>query len=127
MENAIYEENTQSGSLDYLKADKRNSETGRSRVVQSTGNSEYTGNLEKISKRGQATSKAEKISLSFLMEDKKYLCDLEAGKEWNLLSLYFERNKIQTKMVYDMADYLGIEYTSGSVWVDLYCNGEYEG
>lgn len=118
---------TQSGSLDYLNADKRNSETGRIRVVQNTGNSEYVGSLEKVSKRGQATSGAEKISLSFSLENKKSLCGLEAGKKWNLLSLYFERNKIQTKIVYDMADYLGMEYTSGSAWVDLYCNGEYEG
>ena len=41
--------------------------------------------------------------------------------------MYYEYDKIHTKLVYDMAEYLDMEYTPGCTWVDLYCNGEYQG
>lgn len=118
---------TQSGSLDYLYADKSNCETGKIQVFQSSGNMEYDGNLSKIAKRGQVTANVGKIPFSITLEKKAPLCGLESGKKWNLLSLYYEHNKIQTRLIFDMANYLGLEYTSGCEWVDLYCNGEYQG
>lgn len=118
---------TESGNLDYLNMDKNNSETGYLRVVQNSGNLEYEGVLKKISERGQSTFIARKRSFSFILEDKYPLCGLDSGKKWNLLSLFYEQNKIQSKIVYDMAEYLNMEYATGSTWVDVYCNGQWTG
>ncbi len=118
---------TASGSLDYLNEDKRNSEQGYIKVIENTGNKEYEGKLPRISERGNTTFLASKKSFAFTLKEKQPLCGLESGKKWNLLSLYFEQNKIQSKIIFEMADYLGLEYTPGCTWVDLYCNGRYEG
>ena len=118
---------TESGNLDYLDLNKNNSESGYVKVVQNSGNVEYKGELKKISERGHSTFGVRKKSFSFTLEDKYPLCGLDSGKKWNLLSLFYEQNKIQSKIIYDMAKFLGMEYATGSTWVDVYINGNLGG
>lgn len=119
---------TESGTMEYLNADKDLIETGAITVVQSTKNVEYQGELKKISARGNSTfDNKDKKAYSFTLNNSYPLCGLDAGKKWNLLAMYFEYDKIHTKLVYDMADILGMEYGIDCTWVDLYCNGEYQG
>ena len=61
------------------------------------------------------------------LQEPKALCGLESGKKWNLLALYFEHDKMHSKIIFDMAREMGLAYTSECTWVDLYCNGEYKG
>lgn len=116
---------TESGSLDHISESKENREEGFIEIVESAGNLEYEGQVPEIETRGNSTFGVEKKSFSFTLEERMPLCGLEAVKKWNLLALYFEQNKIQSKIIYDMADYLGLKYTPGCTWVDLYCNGKY--
>lgn len=118
---------TDSGSMEYLNADKANEETGAVQLVKASGNVEYQGSLRKISARGNSTFATDKKSYTFTLDKASPLCGLDSGKKWNLLALHYEENKMQSKLIYDMAAYLGLEYTPGSTWVDLYCNGNYQG
>ena len=118
---------TESGSMEYLNADKANEETGRICLINQTKNVDYQGNLKRVSGRGNSSFSTNKKAYSFTLSDSYPLCGLDAGKKWNLLALYYEYDKIHTKLVYDMADYLDMEYNPGCTWVDLYCNGEYQG
>ncbi len=119
---------TQSGSMDSLNETKEYEETGDISVVSVYGNEEYKGDLSRISGRGNTTFyKAPQKSYSFSLENAAALCGLEYGRKWNLLSTYFQNDLIRSKIVFDMAEYLGMEFTPECTWVDLYCNGEYMG
>lgn len=118
---------TDSGSMDYLNADKENEEAGEINLIMASGSVEYQGRLKKVSGRGNSTFATAKKPYTFTLEEAYPLCGLDMGKKWNLLALHYEENKMQSKLIYDMAAYLGMEYTPGSTWVDLYCNGNYQG
>ena len=118
---------TDSGSMEYLNANKENEEAGEINLIEASGNIEYQGRLKKISGRGNSTFATAKKPYTFTLEDAYPLCGLDMGKKWNLLALHYEEKTMQSKLIHDMATYLEMEYTSGSKWVDLYCNGNYQG
>ncbi len=118
---------TDSGSMEYLNTDKANRESGNICLINPTKNVEYQGGLKRISSRGNSTFATNKKAYSFTLNDSYPLCGLDAGKKWNLLAMYYEYDKIHSKLVSDIAEYLDMEYNPGSTWIDLYCNGEYQG
>lgn len=119
---------TESGTLEHLNADKEVIEAGKISVVKETGNVEFQGEAKKVSARGNTTfDDVDKKAYSFTLNKSYPLCGMDAGKKWNLLAMYFEYDKIHTRLVYDMAKTLGMEYNIDCTWVDLYCNGEYQG
>lgn len=119
--------NTDSGSMEYLHSNKDNEETGKLVVIMEDGSIEYNGRLDKISGRGNSTWGQNKKPYSIKLPVAYPLCSMDAGEKWNLLALCFESDKIHSKLVYDMAGELGMNYAVQSTWVDLYCNGEYSG
>lgn len=119
---------TESGSMDYVHENKGNEESGYLTIISNDGTSQYNGKLTKISGRGNSTWLPQaKKPYSIALADKYPLCGLSAGKEWKLLSLYFEHDKIHSKIIYDLGREMGIENTPECTWVDLYCQGEYKG
>ena len=119
---------TESGSMEALNNDKEHAESGDIWLVNQNKNVEYHGQLKKISARGNSTfDDKEKKAYSISLNGSYPLCGMDAGKKWNLLAMYFEYDKIHTKIVYDMADVLEMEYNIDCTWVDLYCNGQYQG
>lgn len=118
---------TKSGSMDYIHADKENHETGSLMVIDDKANIQYNGKLMKISGRGNSTWLPFKKSYSIELPDKYPVCGMDPGKKWKLLSLYFEPDKVHSKIILDVGRKAGLEYTPESTWVDLYCGGEYKG
>ena len=113
--------------IDYIHRDKDNETTGNLTAINEEGHLFCTSMLEKISIRGQSTAGCFKKSYSFTLQNKKALCGLDEGKKWNLLSLYYEYDKIHSKIAFDIANELGIRYAPECTWVDLYCNCHYMG
>ncbi len=118
---------TDSGSLEYLHSDKENQEQGTLTAVTGDGTVEYHGGLDKISGRGNSTWGMDKMPYSITLPMTYSLGGLEAGQKWYLLALWYESDRIHSKLVYDMAQELGMDYAIQCTWVDLYCNGEYQG
>lgn len=119
---------TKSGNMDYLLEDKENEEPGSISIIEAGGNIVYSGTLEKVSGRGNSTwEKYSKKPYSIKLYESESLLGMNQGKKWNLLPIWREGNKMNTKVVFDMADALGLAYTPECEWVDLYFNGEYAG
>lgn len=119
---------TESGSMDYLLENKENEETGMISIIEAGGNIEYSGSLERISGRGNTSwEKYSKKPYSFKLSEAKPLLGMDKGRKWNLLPIWREGNKMNSKVVLDMAKALELKYTSDCEWVDLYLNGEYVG
>lgn len=118
---------TESGSMEYIHDYPDNQEMGELSVINKDGYLQYSGKLDKISGRGNSTWGKYKKPYSITLHEADALCGLKAGKKWNLLSLYYEHDKIHSKIIYDMARELGLAYTPECTWIDLYCNGEYKG
>lgn len=118
---------TDSGNLDYIHENKNNWEEGNIIAVAENGTIECNSKLRRFSGRGNTTYRAGKKPYTFTLDTAQELCGIERGKRWNLLALYYENDKIHSKIAYDLARYLKMEYAVGCNWVDLYCNGEYMG
>lgn len=118
---------TESNSMEYLKADKENKEAGTISIYKSNGNLEYNGQLKWISGRGNSTWNRSKKPYTINLQNKEPLLGMDEGNKWCLLALWYEPVKLNTKIVMDIASELGLPFTPKCTWVDLYLNGEYNG
>lgn len=118
---------TKSGSMEYLHADKANKESGQICIIGEDGSLEYNDGLESISGRGNSTWKYDKKPYIIKLQNTKALLGMEQGKKWYLLPIFIEKNRINSKVALDIAEQLGLAYTSQCTWIDLYLNGEYCG
>lgn len=119
--------NTESGSMDAIHADKEYAESGDILIITASGNTEYEGNLERISGRGNTSWSYAKKPYSIKLAESQKLCGLQKGRKWILLPVWREGNKMNTKVLFDIASAAGLQYTPESTWVDLYLNNEYVG
>lgn len=118
---------TASGSLDYLHEDKENEEPGKICVVQEDGVTAYQDELLRISGRGNSTWGFEKKPYALKLKTDQPLCGLRKSDRWRLLALWNEGSRMGDKIAMDIADELGLSYSTQGTWVDLYLNGEYRG
>lgn len=119
---------TESGQMTYLLEDKQNEEKGELCIVKADGETDYHGELKRISGRGNSTwMRSDKKPYALKLPAAASLCGLKKGEKWSLLSLYREGSKLNNKLAMDMAEELGLLYTPQGTWVDLYLNGEYAG
>lgn len=119
---------TESGSMAYLEEDKENEETGTISIICADGSMEYNGTLERISGRGNTSwEKYSKKPYTISLKEAAPLLEMGSGKKWYLLPVWREGSRMNTKIVFDMAEALGLSYTPECTWIDLYFNGEYAG
>ena len=118
---------TQSGSMEYLHENKDNKESGQICIVEENGNLEYNGKLEFISGRGNSTWGYEKKPYNIKLKNTKALLGMDQGKNWYLLPVYIEKDRMNTKVAFNIASELGLSFTPECTWIDLYLNGEYNG
>lgn len=119
---------TESGNMEYLLENKENEERGAISIIDAGGNVQYFGTLERISGRGNSSwEKYTKKPYSIKLRESENLLGMGKGKKWNLLPIWREGNKMNTKVVFDMAKILGVPYTPECTWIDLFLNGEYAG
>ena len=118
---------TKSGNMEYIHSDKGNMETGNITVVDASRHIQYSGKLDEISGRGNSTWLPFKKSYSIKLPEKYPICGLNSGSKWKLLSLYFEHDKMHSKIIFDMSALAGLNYTPECTWINLYCNGSYQG
>lgn len=118
----------ESGKNDSILENKDYEESARVSIVTEKGNVEYSGVVEKISGRGNSTWKHyNKKSFAFSLLESKALCGLEEGKDWNLLAVFGEGNRMTTKVSMDISEYMGLKPTMSNTWIDVFLNGEYWG
>ncbi|MDD2972495.1 MAG: CotH kinase family protein [Lachnospiraceae bacterium] len=119
---------TESGSMDYVKEDKANRESGNVIIADESGQVQYDGPLEYIHGRGNSTwSDGYKLPYTIKLSKKTDLFRMGAAKKWVLLANQWDDSLLRNRVVHDIAKTSGMPFTAESVSVDFYTNGEYQG
>lgn len=119
---------TRSGNMDYIHKKKGNEETGKVRLYTEEGKIDYTGNLDKISGRGNATwSDSLKKPYNIILQKPGDLLEMGTAQKWILLANALDDTHLRNKIVLDFAKAIDLAYSPQGEWVDLYLNGEYAG
>lgn len=119
---------TQSGSMDYIHAEKGNAERGSLRLYDEAGSLNYSGNLRSVRGRGNSTWVVhEKKPYSLKLVDKADLLGMGAATDWILLADALDSSGLRNKTVLDFAARAGLPYTPEARWTEVYLNGEYAG
>lgn len=119
---------TRSGTMALIHENKENAEPGACRVYTESGVLNYSGSVETLKGRGNATWwGSEKKPYSLELAGAADLLNMGSAKKWILLANGTEPSQIRNKAVLDFAEATGLPFTPESRWVDLYLNGEYAG
>ena len=120
--------NTQSGSMDFIHAEKGNAERGSIRLYDETGTLNYSGDLKTVRGRGNSTWVVhEKKPYSLELTTEADLLGMGSAKKWILLADALDTSALRNKIVLDFAARAGLPYTPECRWTELYLNGEYAG
>ena len=119
---------TQSASLAYIHDKKDNEEPGVMRLYTADGVLDYCGEIEEINGRGNSTwNYYDKKPYSINLKEQADLLDMGSANKWVLFANANDSSNLRNKMLYDLADEIGLNYSPSSQWVDLYINSQYVG
>ena len=120
---------TKSKSMEKINEDKENTETGKILSISKDGKIEYMGKLEEIKGHGNVTWTAsdEKKPYAIKLKDTVDIGDITNVKDLLLLGLYYDGDKIHTKLALDLAEILDSKTAIRSTYINLYLNGEFMG
>lgn len=80
-----------------------------------------------IKVRGNSTSGGPKKPYNFKFSDDQNVLGIGKAKKFCLLANLYDKTLMRNKLSYDLADDIGLDYTSHSEYVDVYLNGKYLG
>lgn len=112
--------------LSYLSQDKENDAKATGAIVNKDGSVDNTP-IKKIKGRGNTTWQKEKKPFNVTYEEAVSIDGMEKTKKLSLLANYQDSSLARNRLLMDLADAVGIPYSSDSRFVDLYMNGEYLG
>lgn len=119
---------TESGSMDYLHESKENYERGSYALIAENGDLYYSGSIENIHCRGNASwEETQKKSYQIKLTEKKDFFGMGEDKQWLLIANAFDSTLLRNTIAFDIAKELGLAYTPEAEYVDVYANGEYIG
>lgn len=117
---------TSSGSLEQIHKSKTNKEAATIAVYEN-GEKTIDSSLAYIKGRGNSTWRLDKKPYNIKFEKKTDLFGMGKAKKWSLIASAGEQSLIRNKSVYELADEVGLKYSSKSQHVDLYINNNYMG
>lgn len=115
-----------SGNMNHIHKEKGNAEAASMRLYTRAGCLDYSGSVESLKGRGNATWWAEKKSYSLDLFQEADLLSMGKAQRWVLLANAYDCSHIRNKVAYDTAA-AGLAFTPDTEWVDVYLNGEYAG
>lgn len=118
---------TESGSTDYIYADKRNKE-GAYITLSDNGETLCNVELDFIKCRGNFTWEAvPKKSFSIKFMEETDLLGMGASRSYALLANHTDLTMVRNKLSSILAEKTGLQFTPQSEFADLYINSEYMG
>ena len=119
---------TESGSLDYIHANKENKEPGNIAVYDQSGKQVINTALKQIKGRGNATWTYAKKPYNIKFDKKTSVLGMAKAKKWTLLAgCVFDNALMKNTSIFNIAQAIGLPETSEYRYVDLYINGNYMG
>ena len=118
---------TESGSLDYIHANKENKEGA---VITTVEDGEITLDgavLKQMKGRGNSTWGRSKKPYNIKFDKKTSLLGMPKAKKWSLLASAMDPSLIRNYMAMSLGTAIGLPFTSEMRHVDLYVNGDYLG
>ena len=112
--------------LSYLSQNKENNAKATGIIVNADGSTDSTP-VKKIKGRGNTTWAKEKKPFNVTYDKAVSVNGMEKTKKLSLLANYQDSSLSRNRILQDLADAVGIPYSSDSKFVDLYMNGEYLG
>ncbi len=119
--------NTKSGSAEYIHKSKKNEEPGSLLMVDAKGDRLYDGALGQIKGRGNYTFSLRKKPYQIKLDASTDLCGMGKAKTWILLANHYDNSLLRNRIAFDLADAVGLAYSSKSQAADVYVNSEYCG
>ncbi len=117
---------TESGSMAAVHASKSHKEKADI-VIFDNGEEVVDAELEYIKGRGNSTWGLKKKPYNIKFESKTDLFGMGKAKKWSLLANYLDLSDMRNHIAYDLAERVGLLYTSKHISVDLYIDGDYYG
>ncbi len=118
---------TQSGSMNAVHADKSHKEPAVVTILADGETVMEDKELEYIKGRGNSTWNMQKKPYNIKFDKKTDVFEMGKAKKWSLLANYVDKSMLRNYVAYNLADNLGLEFSSKNVSVDLYVNGDYYG
>ncbi len=111
---------------DYLTDDKENDAKATGAILDDKGNIDTTA-VKKIKGRGNTSWDADKKGFNVTYEDAVRFGTMQKCKKFSLISNFQDASLTRNRLLYDLADEIGVPYASDSRFVEFYVNGEYLG
>lgn len=118
---------TESGSVESIHESKENEEKGYLAMINANGDFLYDGGLSQVKCRGNYSFTLSKKPYQIKLDKACDLCGMGEAKTWILLANHFDNSLLRNKIVFDLADEVGLSYSPRSQAVDLYVNNDYFG
>lgn len=118
---------TESGSLDAIHADKEHKESGKISIYDKKGKSQYSGDLDYIKGRGNATWENPKRPYNIKLGEKVKLFGMQKSAKWCLIANYDDATLSRNALMYNAAADADLAYSPECAPADVYINGEYKG
>lgn len=96
-------------------------------IVDSEGKVSFYENIKYIKGHGNQTWKSEKRPFQIALYESASLLGMDSGEKWILFANFFDPSYIRNSIAYDLAESVGMLYTSQMRYVDLYIDSEYLG
>lgn len=120
---------TQSGSMDYVDADKGNEEPGQFCCVTAQGEIDSKSAMERIRGRGNTSWEGPggKNQYNVRLTDSTDVLKMGSAHNWIVQANKLDVSMMRNKLAYDFARDIGIPYAVECEHADLYFNGRYMG
>ncbi len=110
----------------YLTDDKENEATATAAMLDDEGNIDNTA-IKKIKGRGNTSWNASKKGFNITYNDAVSLDGMQKCKKFSIISNFQDPALARNRILYDLADEIGVPYASDSRFTEIYINGAYIG
>lgn len=129
-EAAVFINNTDSFDgadlMSYLKASKSNYAAATGAITDKDGNINNEG-VKKIKGRGNTSWNAAKKGFNITYNSAVKVGSMQKCKKFSIISNFQDATLCRNRLLYDLADAVGVPYASDSRFIDFYVNGVYQG
>ena len=110
----------------YLTDDKENYTSATCATLDDEGNLDPTG-IKKIKGRGNTSWHADKKGFNLNFDSAISLDGMQKCKKFSIISNFQDPALARNRILYDLADEIGVPYASDSRFTEVYINGSYIG
>ena len=110
----------------YLTDDKENYTSATCATLDDEGNLDPTG-IKKIKGRGNTSWNADKKGFNLNFDSAISLDGMKKCKKFSMISNFQDAALARNRILYDLADEIGVPYASDSRFTEVYINGAYIG